>query len=144
MKAIRTLYHGPTERRGSRISASTGERGQRIFLSDWGSMNVSEGHALAARKLCEKMDWYTDMIGGAFPDGSMVWVFAASHDRTIRRFQVKISAKLPGALGIPSERREYWINGVGAGEVRSLAIDRAITVDNLEHVTVISAEERPL
>lgn len=82
MKAIKTQYHGPTERRGSRISASTGEKGQRVFLSEWGGLNMNRAHALAAWTLCNKMGWPVDMVGGGFPDGSMVWVFSGSDKLT--------------------------------------------------------------
>ena len=87
MKAIRTTYHGATDHKPSRISATTGEAGQRIIISrdsvpsefDTGIGNGAHGYA--ARKLCEKMGWTKPLIGGGFPDGSMVWVFENSLDR---------------------------------------------------------------
>ena len=77
MKAIRTKYIGPSNIRGSRISATSGEKGQRVVLSYDDAVNSDENHAKAARSLCDKMGWPYAMIGGGFPDGSMVWVFQA-------------------------------------------------------------------
>jgi len=81
MKAIRTRYHGPSSIRGSRISASTGEKGQKVVISYPDELNSSDAHALVARKLVNKMKWSGDLIGGGFPDGTMVWVFTNSPDR---------------------------------------------------------------
>ena len=80
MKAIRTKYHGPGNVRGSRFSATTGEQGQKVFVSyDYG-MNSDKNHAKAARHLADKFNWKDRLIGGGFPDGTMVWVFASSQD----------------------------------------------------------------
>jgi hypothetical protein len=81
MKAIRTKYIGPSNVKGSRITATSGERSQRIIMSYPSELNSSAAHAKAARTLCDKMNWNGAMIGDGFPDGSMVWVFADSHDR---------------------------------------------------------------
>ena len=35
-------------------------------------------HGRLARRLCDKMGWKGELIGGGFPDGTMVWVFAQS------------------------------------------------------------------
>lgn len=141
MKAIKTQYHGPTDRRGSRISASTGEKGQRIFLSEWGSLTVSQGMALAADKLCEKMGWPRDMVGGGFPDGSMVWVFAASPDRTLRSFVVQFTARQHGALGVATENRTYPTLATCHSDAREKAIRYAHSC-GLEHVSIIAAVEQ--
>lgn len=141
MKAIRTQYHGPTDRRGSRISATSGEKGQRVYLSDWGSLTTSGGHAMAAKRLCEKMGWPTDLIGGGFPDGSMVWVFAKSPDRTARWFIVEIEARLQGSLGVSSEKRTYPCEAVDHSHAREMAITYAHKC-GLEHVRVLAAVEQ--
>jgi hypothetical protein len=87
MKAIRTKYHGPTNTGPARLSATTGEKGQRLIISRWkvpDSFDTGMGnglHAYVARALCDKMGWNKPLIGGGFPDGTMVWVFAESGDR---------------------------------------------------------------
>lgn len=81
MKAIRTKYYGPGNVRGSRIIATTGERGQRISIPYPHELNSEKAHALAARMLCNQYQWSGELIGGGFPDGTMVWVFAQSSDR---------------------------------------------------------------
>ena len=81
MKAIRTKYYGPGNVRGSRIKATSGEHGQTVIQSYDDSLNSSQAHAKVARALCDKMGWKGELIGGGFPDGTMVWVFAQSMDR---------------------------------------------------------------
>lgn len=82
MKAIRTKYIGATNFKPSRIVAESGEKGQRVIAS-FGSLNSSDNvaHGMMARRLCDKMGWKGELIGGGFPDGTMVWVFADSMDR---------------------------------------------------------------
>ena len=72
MKAIRTKYYGAGNVRGARIIAATGERGHPHEL------NSDKAHAKAARQLADKFNWRGELIGGSFPDGTMVWVFADS------------------------------------------------------------------
>ena len=84
MKAIRTYYIGASNTKPSRIVATTGEKGQRIIasycsLEDTGSFTMAYGQM--ARRLCDKMGWKGELIGGGFPDGTRVWVFADSMDR---------------------------------------------------------------
>ena len=80
MKAIRTKYIGPSDRKGSRVSATTGEKGQRVVLTWDNARNASDMHAVAARTLADKYQWQGKLIGGGFPDGTMAWVFADSPD----------------------------------------------------------------
>jgi len=79
MKAIRTTYLGPTNTKPGRIKASTGE--QSIIVSYSHDLTSSDEHGRAARKLADKFKWKGELIGGGFPDGSMVWVFADTTDR---------------------------------------------------------------
>lgn len=87
MKAIRTKYHGATNTKPARLSATTGEAGQRIMISrhavpDAFDTGMGNGlHAYVARQLADKFGWNKQLIGGGFPDGTMVWVFADSNDR---------------------------------------------------------------
>ena len=67
-QAIVTKFHGPTNTRGSRISA-TAEAG-RIMLSWDHTLNGSDNHVAAARALADKMGWtvaagYPALVGGA-------------------------------------------------------------------------------
>jgi len=79
MKAIVTKFHGPTDTKGSRISASDSD-GNRVFLSKDHSLSDHEAHGKAARALLDKMGWQGELIGGYVKDG-MVWVFANSSYR---------------------------------------------------------------
>ena len=73
MKAIRTKYHGPTNTRGSRISA-TDEDGNRVSVSYDYALSGEAVHRAAADALCAKMNWTGDLIGGSLKNG-YVFVF---------------------------------------------------------------------
>jgi len=69
-QAIVTKFHGPTNTRGSRVSA-TAEAG-RITLSWDHALNGSDNHMAAAQALADKMGWtreagYPALVGGALP-----------------------------------------------------------------------------
>ena len=72
MKAIWTTYHGPTNSRGSRITAAA--EGSRVTVPyDYGA---KDPHHTAALALCAKMGWTGDLITGGRPDGKgNVYVF---------------------------------------------------------------------
>jgi hypothetical protein len=73
MKAIITKYHGPTNSRGSRISASD-EDGNRVTVSyDHAS---HDPHRLAAIALCKKMGWTGTLIEGGLGNKGNVYVWA--------------------------------------------------------------------
>lgn len=76
MQAIRTKYHGPTNTKGSRISAQC-EAG-RIYVSYDYALNIEDNHKAACDALVKKLGWntghYADMVGGEF-DGAHYWVF---------------------------------------------------------------------
>lgn len=70
MKAITTKYHGPTNLRGSRVSAFDGDN--RIFVSfDYAS---HDPHRDAALALCRKLNWTGKLISGGTKEGN-VFVF---------------------------------------------------------------------
>ena len=74
MKAIFTKYHGPTNTRGSRISASD-EDGNRVTISYPYELSGEDVHRKAAEALCLKMNWNgANLIGGAYAKG-YVFVF---------------------------------------------------------------------
>ncbi len=77
MQAITTRYHGPTDTKGSRYSA-TSCGGARIYSSCDNALNSDENHARACGLLMRKLGWDGEMVGGGLRDGSgeMCWVFA--------------------------------------------------------------------
>lgn len=80
MKAIITKFHGPTDTRGSRYSASDGD-GNRVTVSTDFRLSADGNHAAAALALCAKMGWGGDLIQGWVRAGEYVHVFA--HDTQI-------------------------------------------------------------
>lgn len=74
MKAIRTVYRGPTNTRGARIYASA-EGGNRASIPYPHELNQGEAHAKAAEALAAKMKWNGEWVGGGFAD-CYVWVIA--------------------------------------------------------------------
>ena len=75
MKAIETKYHGPTNTRGARISA-TDMDGNRISVPYPHEAQMGEAaHRVAAEALCRKMRWSGRLIGGAVKSG-YAFVFA--------------------------------------------------------------------
>lgn len=73
MKAIVTKYHGPTNTKGARISASDLD-GNRSIISYPHELSGDAVHLLAAKALCHKMGWKGELVGGWLKDG-MAWVF---------------------------------------------------------------------
>ena len=67
MQAIRTVYHGPTDYRGSRIIATSSD-GRRLTLPYDHALDIDELHTLAATKLIEKNGWghVGDFVSGCF------------------------------------------------------------------------------
>jgi hypothetical protein len=80
VKAIVTRYHGPTDRRGSRIAADDGD-GNRIVVSYDHALDGEENHRMAAEALKSKMGWTGKLIGGTIRTG-MVWVFSGRENRS--------------------------------------------------------------
>jgi hypothetical protein len=54
MDAIETKYHGPTNKRGSRVSARW--RDFRVSVAYDSELGTIENHAAAVRKICEKAE----------------------------------------------------------------------------------------
>lgn len=77
MKSISTTYHGPTNRRGSRIIADDGD-GNRVIKGYDHALNVDGNHAAACRALVEKMGWKGRLVGGWAKRG-MAWCFDPKH-----------------------------------------------------------------
>jgi hypothetical protein len=73
MKAITTKYHGPTNTRGARITASD-EDGNRVSISYPYELSGEDVHRKAADRLCEKMGWKGRLVGGSLKNGYVfVW-----------------------------------------------------------------------
>jgi hypothetical protein len=72
-QAITTKYHGPTDTRGARISA-TSESGIKVFIPYPHELRSEEGHIKAMRALCSKLKWVGKYVGGAVKNG---YVFVA-------------------------------------------------------------------
>lgn len=81
MKAILTRFHGPSNVKGSRISAQA-EKGQRVTIPVDPALNIDANHMLAARVLRTKMGWSGKLIGGTLGSGDMCWVFSAGSPST--------------------------------------------------------------
>ena len=74
-QAIVTRYHGPTNTRGSRVSAKCA--GGRVSVPYDHELNAGDNHAAAAASLAAKLGWTGRMVGGGTPDGTgNVFVFA--------------------------------------------------------------------
>lgn len=73
MKAIVTKYRGPTDTRGSRITASD-EDGNRVVMPYDHALNAEGNHVAAADKLCAKMGWTGKRACGGIK-GAYVYVF---------------------------------------------------------------------
>ena len=67
MKAIMTKYHGPTNTRGSRVSASDSD-GNRVSIP---YQSEGSSHDAAAIKLCRKMNWKCKLVSGGTKNGNV-------------------------------------------------------------------------
>jgi len=73
MKAIETRYHGPTNTRGARITASDLD-GNRVTIGYPHELSGEACHQAAADALMNKMGWSGRLAGGATKRG-YVFVF---------------------------------------------------------------------
>lgn len=73
MQTIETKYHGASNVRGSRISATASGCKARVVLSYDHALNGEENHKAAARALMGKLDWRGVYVGGHTKTG-MVFV----------------------------------------------------------------------
>ena len=79
MQTINCKYHGPTNHKGARVSATTSEGHGRVYVSR-NADRVEDDFIKAARLCAEKMDWKGTMQGGHTKDG-MVFVFQHGMNR---------------------------------------------------------------
>jgi hypothetical protein len=68
MKAITTTYHGPTNTRGSRITATEPD-GKRISIPYPHELNQEDAHSHAAMLLCNKLGWTGKLVCGSIKNG---------------------------------------------------------------------------
>lgn len=66
-QAIVTKYHGPTDKRSSRVSA-TADAG-RVYVEWNDSLNAEENYAVAAKVLAAKFGWHGTWVAGGLPGG---------------------------------------------------------------------------
>ena len=75
MQSITTKYHGPTNTLGSRVSA-TNSSGNRIYIPWDTARSADHNHKLAARIMCNRLDWHGQlaMSEGAKNTRVFVWI----------------------------------------------------------------------
>ncbi len=81
MKSITTKYHGPTNSRGSRVSATDGD--SRIALSWDSALDSDANHDAAAKALCLKLGWANQSLMRGNHNTGNVYVFD-SHANRVR------------------------------------------------------------
>jgi hypothetical protein len=80
-QAITTRFHGPTNTRGSRYSA-TADAG-RVYSHADDALDSLGNHLKAAAQLCAKFDWQGKLAAGALVNGAgYVWVFVEDDTTT--------------------------------------------------------------
>ena len=79
LTSITTKYMGPTNKRGSRVKA-TSANGNSITLSWDCGLGTDDNHDAAAVALCSKMDWPHDLVCGGSANGhGHVYVMLPKH-----------------------------------------------------------------
>lgn len=106
MKAIVTKYHGATNTRGSRVSA-TAEGGNRISLPWDDALNSEENHRKAALALVVKMKWtFCPLIsGGGLPNLDTVHMFSPELKEAVRTLTI-LGEALTSALSVINAESE--------------------------------------
>jgi hypothetical protein len=77
MKAIVTKYHGPTNTKGSRISATDSDN-NRVYVSRDCALHIEDSHKDAAIALCKKMNWHGKLVAGDFGPDRRIFVWFTS------------------------------------------------------------------
>jgi hypothetical protein len=79
MLAIVTKYHGPTDTRGSRVSASVD--GRRAVVAYDPALDAEENHRRAMAWLCRKNCWdAARFFGGSLNGSRWAWVPVFTYD----------------------------------------------------------------
>ena len=79
-QAITTKYHGPTNTKGSRISA-TSASGIRVYVPYAYELSTNECHTKAAEVLRAQLGWEGRLVGGCNATGN-VYVLVNGEDVT--------------------------------------------------------------
>jgi hypothetical protein len=79
MKAITTKFHGPTDTRGSRYTATDSDKNRVTVSTDY-ALNSEGNHDAAALALCRKMGWTGTLVRGGLAKGN-VYVFESQWER---------------------------------------------------------------
>ena len=74
MQAIVTRFHGPTDTRGARITASV--EGHRLTIPYRHDLNAEDAHRVAAEALRDRLGWEGELHAGWTPTG-YVFVFVS-------------------------------------------------------------------
>jgi hypothetical protein len=89
MQTIETRYHGPTDHRGARITATT-TSGLRVTVPYDYSISAHENYAHAAKTLAKRLSWSLFWLGGATQKG---YVFVPRIDQNDYDFCITECAK---------------------------------------------------
>lgn len=82
MQSIIVKYHGPTNKRAAKMSATSTSGIRKYFSYDNAAKNNDERHRDAAKAFAVQMNWSGEWIGGAYNDaGATVWVRRWHDDR---------------------------------------------------------------
>ncbi len=85
MQTITTTFKGQTETLPHRIIArSTGGATLKTSLGTLEYNRIEEAHAIACRRLMDRLNWKGQMVAGVLNTGAYVWVFSDSPDRVAR------------------------------------------------------------
>ena len=71
MQAIVTKFHGPTDSRGSRVSAKA-QAGRKFYAWDY-ALDSEQNHDAAAKAYADSLGWLANgyrLVGGGLPDGT--------------------------------------------------------------------------
>lgn len=79
MRAIETKYHGATDTKGERYSASCNDL-PRVYVGRDYELDEEENHRRAARRLLTKVGWSKLGLVGGNTKAGMAWVFCAGSD----------------------------------------------------------------
>lgn len=81
MATVQTKWFGPTNRRGSRIKATSQHRAGAMWRSCAGSLSIEQNHEEAAKAMLARNEWAGDWVGGTNEDGTMTWVNTTATNR---------------------------------------------------------------
>ena len=88
MKAIVTKFHGPTNSRGSRYTATDSDK-NRVTVGADHTLDSEGNHDAAALALCRKMGWTGVLVRGGLAKGNVyVWF---RDENNIHRHRIEVT-----------------------------------------------------